>query len=149
MVRIDEIVKTNLKDDRYRMFVNLIYTTSWMTSQFDALTKPFGLSRQQFNILRILRGINNWMSLDEIKSRMIEKAPNSANLCERLEQRKLIEIKHSTKTAREVKMRITSNGLAMLTEIGTADDKKILSFLNNLTEQEANTITNLLDKLRG
>ena len=107
--------------------------------------KPYGISPQQYNILRILRGAGEAIKVQLIKDRMIERAPNATRLMDKLCDKKFIERIRCEHDRRVVYINISKQGLELLTTI----DKSIkLDFLENLTEKEAAQLSDLLDKIR-
>ena len=71
MASIDEEVKTRFENNRHRFVTNLMFTSSWISNLFIDFLKAYGISPQQFNILRILRGKKDWVNMNTIKELMI------------------------------------------------------------------------------
>jgi DNA-binding MarR family transcriptional regulator len=149
MARIEEEMKTKFAHDKHRMLANIVYTGNWITSGFVEFVKPFGLSSPQFNILRILRGAKDWLSMNEMKERMVEKSPNTTRLCDKLEEKQLLERLRFEEDRRVVQLRITETGLKLLKDIDDQDDGSYIQFTNNVTDEEAKQLSAILDKLRG
>jgi DNA-binding MarR family transcriptional regulator len=144
----DEIIQPKFRNAHQKAIINLIFTSNWLTSKQQDFLKPFGITAQQFNILRILRGQqSNSISATAIKARMLDKNSDVSRLLDRLAAKDLIEKKTSPTDRRATDVLITQKGLDTLDGI----DKKqpeadgILS----LTEEEATQLSNLLDKSRG
>ena len=142
---IGKDIKSNFKSNKLKALINLKYTSNWLNSKENEFFKPYGISPQQYNILRILRGANDKMKVQTVKERMIERAPNATRLMDKLCDKNLTERERCDDDRRVVYVRITEDGLALLKQI---DENKNLSFLENLTEEEALTLSNLLDKIR-
>ena len=144
-----EIKQKKFKNQYEKLTVNLMFTNSWLNSIQNKLFKPYGLSPQQYNVLRILRGQNpEPASVNLIMDRMLDKTSNASRLVEKLRQKGLIDRKPCKNDRRQVDIFITDNGLELLAEI----DVNFSGFEKNfhtLTETEAQTINDLLDKLRG
>ncbi len=149
MTRIDDAMKTKFANDKHRFAANVVYTSNWIKNQFYEFIKPFGLSSQQFNILRILRGANDWVSMNDIKNRMVEKSPNATRLCDKLIEKKLIERKRNSRDRRLVFLKISKQGLQLLKEIDEHDDGSHMSFFNNISDEEAKIVSQILDKIRS
>ncbi len=149
MASIDDDTKTNFANDKHRFAANVIYTSNWIKNQFYEFIKPFGLSSPQFNILRILRGAKDWVNMNDIKSRMVEKSPNTTRLCDKLLEKGLVERRRSEKDRRLVFLKISEQGLQLLKEIDEHDDGSHMSFFNNINDDEAKVVSQILDKLRG
>jgi DNA-binding MarR family transcriptional regulator len=107
----------------------------------------YDLSMPQFNILRILRGAGEAINVNTVKDRMIEKSPNTTRLMDKLIDKGLIERTRCEDDRRVVFVKISENGLSVLSEIDKNTDINLL--INaGLTDEEANTLSDLLDKTR-
>ena len=144
-----EIKQSKFKSEHHKMVVNLVFTTNWLNAKHALSLKPFGISSQQFNLLRILRGQHpNPATVNLLIDRMLDKNSNASRLVEKLRMKKLVDRATCPEDRRAVNVIITQKGLDLLAEI----DKKETLFLKetkNLTEKEAAEINLLLDKLRG
>ena len=148
MTSIDKQIKSKFRDDRQRFVVNLLYTAGWLRNMHIEFLKPFDVSPQQFNILRILRGFEDWMPMSEVKDRMVEKAPNATRLADKLIDKELIERKRCDVDRRVVYVQITNKGLQLLSDIGNLEDDQF-TVTEKLTQKEARLISDILDKLRS
>lgn len=146
MAEIEALTKSKIKDERIRLMVNLMYTASWVNNYFNEFVKPYNISNQQYNILRILRGAGDWLNMAEVKSRMIEKSPNATRLTDKLISKELIERKRSDQDRRVVYVRITQKGLDLLDEISEIDDS---SLLDRIDPKDAKELNRVLDAIRG
>lgn len=149
-MRIEEEIKQKkFKSEYQKMYINLVYTANWMNTQQMRMFKEYGLSVQQYNILRILRGqVPNAVNLGLIQDRMLDKNSNASRLIEKLKIKKLVERKESKIDRRQVDIMITEKGLDLLKKMdGKVEEAETINA--NLTKQEAETLSNLLDKLRG
>ena len=149
MATIDEVVKTNFQNDKHRFMANLVFTSSWMQNMFTQFLKPYDLSSQQFNILRILRGAGDWMTMNAIKDVMIEKAPNATRLSDKLLAKELIIRKRSDEDRRVVYLNITGKGLELLKVIDQNQSPQFEEFMSKITEEKAKEISDLFDTMRG
>jgi DNA-binding MarR family transcriptional regulator len=144
-----EIKQKKFASEYQKLAVNIGFTNSWLSTVHMELLKPHGISRQQFNILRILRGQHpNPASVNLLIDRMIDKMSNASRLVEKLKQKDLVERKECKIDRRQVDVVITDKGLALLKEL----DKSMEAFtkkMENLTTNEAKQLNDLLDKLRG
>ncbi|AZQ63086.1 MarR family transcriptional regulator [Flammeovirga pectinis] len=149
MAKIDDEVKTRFQNNKHRLLTNVIFTSNWITGLTNSLFKQFGISREQFNILRILKGANDWKTMTDIKILMIHKTPNTTRLSDKLLDKGLVERKRSDTDRRIVYLRITQKGLDLLLEIDTEQEKsEIFSFLGNISDEEAGHFSQMLDRLR-
>lgn len=126
----------------------MLFTGSWFNSLHQAELKPFKISPQQYNILRILRGsYPNPVNVKTLMDRMLDKMSNASRLVEKLVQRNLVKRTICSKDRRAVDVVITGEGLRFLEKI--ENNRKLMHRLNMaLTDEEALTLSNLLDKLR-
>lgn len=150
MPSIEVALQSKFKDDHQKVVVNILYTANWLKNLHGEDLKKFDITLQQYNILRILRGGKDWMAMNDVKSRMIEKSPNATRLADKLIELGYIERKRCDVDRRVVYVKITDTGLKILKII---DDQKMLmpndAFLDNLSSKEAKDLSILLDKLRG
>jgi DNA-binding MarR family transcriptional regulator len=142
---ISKDIKSKFVSSKVKALINIKYTSNWLSSKENEFFKPYAISPQQYNILRILRGAKDRVKVQIVKDRMIERAPNATRLMDKLCDKKLIERERCEHDRRVVYVKITESGLELLT---TIDENKNLSFLDNLTNDEAETLSNLLDKIR-
>ncbi len=150
MSTISEAIQSTFETNQQMAIVNVLYTANWLKNIHGEDLKKFNITLQQYNILRILRGGKDWMAMNDVKSRMIEKSPNATRLADKLILADFIERKRCDVDRRVVFVKITSKGKKLLK---TIDDENMLlpkdGFHQNLTSDEAKTLSELLDKLRG
>lgn len=148
MKTIDEEINTNLKSPQQRAMVNIRYTSNYLGNFQNKFMGNYDLSMAQFNILRILRGAKEAINVNTVKDRMIEKSPNTTRLMDKLLDKKLIERERCEDDRRVVYVKISEDGLKLLAKID--EEMKGSSLIPNiLTDEEASTLSNLLDKLRA
>ncbi|SFN64236.1 DNA-binding transcriptional regulator, MarR family [Bizionia echini] len=145
MGNIAEDVQSRFENNKVKALINILYTAGWITNKQNAFFKPFGISPQQYNILRILKGAGVPLKAQTVKERMIERSPNATRLMDKLSSKKLIERLPCDHDRRVVYIHITKDGLSLLKEISTDLN---MDFLEKLSEQEAGHLSDLLDKLR-
>lgn len=150
MTTISQAIQSKFDTNQQMAIVNVLYTANWLKNIHGEDLKKFDITIQQYNILRILRGGKDWMAMNDVKSRMIEKSPNATRLADKLIDAGLIERKRCDEDRRVVYVKITAKGKKLLK---TVDNEKMLfptdGFHKNLTTKEAKTLSDLLDKLRG
>lgn len=150
-MRIEDEIKQAKKftNEYERLLVNLLFTASWIESKNIKRLKPFGISSQQYNVLRILRGASpKAIMLIEIATRMIDKNSNTSRLIDKLVSKGLANREISVSNRRQVDIRITEKGLNLLKEIDELS-KIWLQEMKTLTVKEASNTNVLLDKLRS
>lgn len=144
----EEIKQQKFRSPHQKAFINLLYTTSWLLGKQKDFFKPFNITGQQFNILRILRGQHpGSISATEIKTRMLDKNSDVSRLLDRLFAKHLIERKTSANDKRAADINLTEEGLELLR---TIDRKQhLLDESLTLSEEDASLLSDLLDKARG
>ncbi|WP_299116593.1 MarR family winged helix-turn-helix transcriptional regulator [uncultured Winogradskyella sp.] len=138
-------INSKFDNNRVKALLNIIYTANWISSCQNEFFKPFGISPQQYNILRILRGANEPLKVQTIKDRMLERSPNATRLMDKLCAKEYIDRLPSEHDRRVVKIVITEKGLQLLNSIPKNLNRNLLK---NLNEAEAEQLSNLLDKMR-
>lgn len=137
------------QNQHVKAVVNIMYTDGWLRSLLSDLLKPYDLTNQQYNVLRILRGsYPKPLSTSDIRSRMIDKMSDASRIVDRLCKKEVVERTTCSADKRLVDVFITDSGLKLLEEIDVSMDK-FNSSLAKLTDEEALTLNSLLDKLRG
>lgn len=149
-MRIEEEIKQHqFKSEYQKLVINQLFTGKWVADIISTQLKPFGITSQQYNVLRILRGQHpNAVAVNMITGRMIDKMSNVSRLVDKLNQKGLVVRKVNYADRRQMDISITEKGLTLLEELDPIQDK-IQSAFKNLTEKEAQQLNNLLDKLRG
>ncbi|MCB0737749.1 MAG: MarR family transcriptional regulator [Bacteroidetes bacterium] len=145
---LEKEIQSSFIDEHQKLAVNIIYTQNQITSGISGVLKPFGISIQQFNVLRILRGqYPNAANVNLIIERMLDKMSNASRIVDKLEQKGLVERKRNKIDARNRDVLITKKGLDLLADI--QPKMQVLTHQTiNLCEEEARTLNALLDKLR-
>jgi DNA-binding MarR family transcriptional regulator len=143
-----DIKQTNFKSPYSKAIINVIYTNNWLQSLQVEIFKPFDLTLQQYNVLRILRGqYPNPITVIAIIERMLDKMSNASRLVDKLLVKDLVIRRLCPHDRRAVDVIITEKGLKLLEELDTLqsqwEDK-----LHGLSENEALQLSELLDKMR-
>ncbi len=146
----DEIKQSKFKSIYQKAAINLIFTASWMNTNSAEILKPFKISIQQFNILRILRGMQGEpASIKLLTERMLDKMSNASRLVEKLKSKGLVERHSCPQDRRQVDIFITKAGLKLIEDASVAlEDSEQYSF-DKISEQEAEMLNDILDRLRG
>jgi DNA-binding MarR family transcriptional regulator len=145
----DEIVQQKFESDYHKLSINIVYTSNWLLNLHTEKLKPYNLTVQQFNILRILRGQHpNVVNLKLIKERMLDKMSDVSRLVERLREKGFVDRKTCPSDRRHIDVCITNEGLELLKKLDS-DLKAINSLFSSLSNDEIRTLNDLLDKLRG
>jgi len=145
----EEIKQKKFKSVYEQAIVNLLFTSSWLSNLHHQLFKPYGISQQQYNVLRILRGqYPEPASIGLITERMLDKNSNASRLVEKLVHKELIARTVSKYDRRQRDVVITKKGLDLLSKI----DVELEEFEKQFTRidvEEAKQLNTLLDRLRG
>ena len=145
----EEIQQPKFRNVHHKVAVNLLYTAAWLDDRNKNFFKEYGITNQQFNILRILRGqLPNKISGAEIKNRMLDKNSDVSRLLDRLILKKLVTKSQCPNDKRAADVLITEAGLDLLKKSdGKMDETDLAVF--HLTKTEATQLSDLLDKCRG
>lgn len=144
-----EIVQSKFKSSLEKAVVNILYTGNWLNSHEATILKPFGLTIQQYNILRILRGQHpKPATITLLTERMLDKMSNASRLVDKLQAKALVERWTCPSDRRQANVLINEAGLAMLAQMDNALETFNQS-MGPLTDAELETLSGLLDRLRG
>ncbi len=128
--------------------LNLIYTTNWLTAKQDSLFKDSDVTVQQYNVLRILRGqYPNPCNIKLIKERMLDRMSDASRIVDKLFTKKLLLRTECPNDRRSVDIIITEKGLELLKSLDYIDELSKEN-VKSLSDDEIDTLNNLLDKLR-
>lgn len=142
---ISKDIHSKFDNNKVKALINILYTANWITNIQNTFFKSFGISPQQYNILRILNGANEPLKVQVIKERMIERSPNATRLMDKLCAKQFIDRIPCPDDRRVVHIIITDKGKQLLNDISDDFNEEILK---NITENEATQLSDLLDKLR-
>jgi len=145
----EEIKESAFRSPYQRVVVNLLFTANWMQGKLLTFFKDYDITPQQFNILRILRGqYPNKISGVEIKARMLDKNSDIPRLLDRLVKKGYIQKTQCPNDRRAGEISITEKGLELLAQLDKPFHQMERESVG-LTEEEANTLSQLLDKWRS
>jgi DNA-binding MarR family transcriptional regulator len=144
----NDIQQSEFRSESQKAILNILYTCYFVQDKMNTLFKKYDITRQQYNVLRILRGqYPGHASVNLIRDRMLDKMSDASRIVERLRLKELITRKSAEKDKRAVEVTITEAGLKLLDEMQDSVDE-FESLLNNLSEDETRQLNALLDKLR-
>lgn len=145
----EEIHQKEFTSLHQKALINILYTYNYIVGEMNVFFKENDLTRQQYNVLRILRGqYPSPSSISLVKDRMLDKMSDASRIIQRLHQKQLVERKIAFDDRRSVEITITQQGLALLANT----DEQVKGFthlVENLTPTEAQQLNFLLDKIRG
>jgi DNA-binding MarR family transcriptional regulator len=139
---------THFRDAKHKVSLNILYSAWWLKSIMSKELKGFGITLEQYNVMRILKGKSpQAMCVKDIAGRMIEKGTNVPRIIDRLVDKKLVRRGTDAQDKRHTLMQLTPNGFDMLEQcskkINLIADKII-----HLTEKDAEQMNKLLEKMR-
>jgi DNA-binding MarR family transcriptional regulator len=144
----EEIKQSKFDSSTQKAVLNVMFTSNWINALFRDVFKPYDLTPQQYNVLRILRGKHpKSANPGEIKEVMLDKNPDLTRLCDRLCKLDLITRGVDKTNRRKINIKISDAGLELLKTLDPKI-KKMQSSMKSLTEDEANQLSDLLDKMR-
>jgi DNA-binding MarR family transcriptional regulator len=148
-VKLEVVIQSNkFKNEVHKAGLNILYTAWWLKTVTSKELKKFGLTHEQFNVLRILKGkYPDQMCVRDIASRMIEKSSNVPRIIDRLELKKLVMRSTSMIDKRETVITLTDNGIAILLKCNAKVDV-LFDDLFAIDKEEALTLNVLLEKVR-
>ncbi|MFM6938428.1 MAG: MarR family winged helix-turn-helix transcriptional regulator [Aquirufa sp.] len=145
----EDLKQSKFNSDESKALLNISFTGNWIMQQQHELLKPFGLTAQQYNVLRILRGQQgNPLTVLAITERMIDKMSNASRLVDKLLDKKLVLRRECPKDRRAVDVIILPAGLALLEEIDLVQQKWEANF-HSISKEKMNELNEILDEFRN
>jgi DNA-binding MarR family transcriptional regulator len=130
--------------------LGLLRTANVLRHRIAAVTEPHGVTVQQYNVLRILRGAGDEpLPTLEIGERMIEQSPGVTRLLDRLEGQGLVSRERCAQDRRQVLCRITPAGVELLAAMDPDVEALEISALDVLEPSEREALIGLLDRIRA
>lgn len=149
-MRLEDALKTNkFESEKHKATLNLLYSTYWLKDHISSAMKENGITVEQFNVLRILKGMHpKDMCVKDIGSRMIEKSSNVPRIIDKLLLKQLVQRQPSAEDKRETMVSLTEKGIEVL-----QDANRLMSSTTNdiigITDDEAEQLNALLEKFRS
>ena len=145
----EEIKQNSFRNPRQKASINLLFTYHWLINRHKDFFKPYGITNQQYNMLRILRGQHpKSISGADIKARMLDKNSDVSRLLDRLLAKKLVVKSQCPSDKRAADVVITDKGMELLKQIDLHVDS-LDNVIGALTDEEAAQLSALLDKSRA
>ena len=146
----EDIKQSRFRHEWQKGMINLLYTYNWVSYSLRGYLDEYDLSHQQFNVIRILNGSHPTpLSTQEIRNRMLDKASDASRIVDRLIAKGLAIKKGCDKDKRLVDVTITDKGRDLVQILIEKEDAMIMEMMGNLSEADAHTLNELLDKLRA
>jgi len=150
IVKLEQAIQSNkFINEMQKASLNILYTAWWLKTKMSTELKEYGLTHEQYNVLRILKGkYPEQMCVKDISCRMIEKSSNVPRIIDRLVIKKLVKRESSANDRRETVITLTQSGITIL----GATTEKINSLMEEtlcINKNDAVQLNDLLEKLRG
>jgi len=147
---IEEVIKSTVKmDNAKKVILNIMYTQNVIQDHFSELMKPYDLSGEQYNVLRILRGQKGKpANMCVIQERMLAKTSNTTRLVDKLLLKDYVTRNVCPDNRRKIEVLITQKGLDILKELDPKVDEHERLFANNISQEELELLNQLLEKYR-
>ena len=124
--------------------LSVIAAATTINEIMDRLCEEQGITRAQYNVLRILRGVHpQGHARCEIACRMLDRAPDITRLVDRLQARRLVKRSRGSEDQRQAVTVITAKGLKLLDAMAPILDAEIVGILGNLSEQDCRELSRL------
>jgi DNA-binding MarR family transcriptional regulator len=149
MPGIDQELRSRFESEQHKAMLNVMFSANWFKSRMSDLFRPLGISSQQYNILRILRGAKGRMNMHSVKERMIDRAPNATRLTDKLIAKGLVERERCDEDRRVVYVRISAKGLELLAQVDKQNKAQQKELEGRLSDEDAAELNRILDKWRG
>ena len=142
-----DIQQHKFRNSYQKATVNILFSANWLNEKIKEFLQEEGITPQQYNILRILRGAGIPISTLQIRERMLDKMSDTSRIVDRLVLKGLAKKNVCKNDKRLVDVSISSNGKKLLEKIDKYENDMDAIF-GNLTEAEAKILNKLLDKIR-
>jgi DNA-binding MarR family transcriptional regulator len=142
-----DIQQPNFRNEFQKMGINLLFTANWLNEQIGKMLSEEGVTQQQYNILRILRGSTTPLSTQKIRERMLDKMSDTSRIVDRLIAKELVLKNTCEKDKRLVDITLTPKGLSLVDQLDQYNER-IDALLKGINVSEAQLINQILDKIR-
>jgi DNA-binding MarR family transcriptional regulator len=142
-----DIQQPNFRNEFQKMGINLLFTANWLNEQIGKMLSEEGVTQQQYNILRILRGSTTPLSTLKIRERMLDKMSDTSRIVDRLIAKELVLKNTCEKDKRLVDITLTPKGLSLVDQLDQYNER-IDALLKGINESEAQMMNQILDKIR-
>lgn len=150
-MEIGKVIKQSKFNDVYqKLVINMLFTSNWLRDAQNNLLKQYDILPQHYNVLRILKGkYPNPSSPGDIKEVMIDKGTDVTRLLDKLVSKGLVKRNLCEENRRKMDVYITKEGIRLLDEVEKPLQDLLTEIKNRITGEEAETMSSLLDKMRG
>ncbi|MBT8320299.1 MAG: MarR family transcriptional regulator [Eudoraea sp.] len=146
-MNVEAVIKTKTLPLPQRTIIHLTLVNNKIGEELGNALKPFGVSLQQFNVLRILRGQQGKpANMSTLNDRMVRKMSNTTRLVDKLLLKGYVDRIVCKSNRRKVEITITNKGMDVLTEMDKAITTAEANLVAQLNEEEMKALNVLLDK---
>jgi DNA-binding MarR family transcriptional regulator len=142
-----DISQTKFRNEYQKAVVNMVFSYNWMTEKLKNIFEREGLTMQQFNIMRIVRGSHGPISTLQIRERMLDKMSDTSRIVDRLVIKGLVKKTTSKLDKRLVDVVITDKGKKLLAKLDRCEDE-MDGIIGAISVAEAKALNKILDKMR-
>ena len=142
-----DIQQASFRNEFQKMGINLLFTANWLNEQIGKMLSEEGVTQQQYNILRILRGSATPLSTLKIRERMLDKMSDTSRIVDRLIAKELVLKNTCEKDKRLVDITLSPKGLDLVDQLDQYNER-IDALLKGINESEAQMMNQILDKIR-
>ena len=149
-MKLEEAIKSSrFVSEKQKATLNIMHSAYWLRTSLADAVKPLDISMEQHNVMRILLGKNpEQMCVKDIGSRMLEKSSNVPRIIDKLVEKKLAKRVPSKEDKRETLVSLTEKGISVIQQAKEQIDAATAELIQ-LDDSEAQTLSMLLDKMRG
>lgn len=146
----EEIQQKKFKNEYHKAHINILFTAAWLSQHSMHVLKPFNISWQQFNVLRILRGLHpETATVKLLTERMIDKMSNASRLVEKLKRKGLVDRQTCPEDRRRVDVFITDKGMDLVNQASLMIERDLQKTMSKISPEEAAVLNQLLDKIHS
>ncbi len=150
MVKLEDALQSNkFSSSQHKAGLNILYTAWWLKTKISRELKELGLTHEQYNVMRILKGMHpEKMCVKDIGGRMIEQNSNVPRIVDKLVAKKLTLRTTSLADKRETVINLTTSGINLL---NTANEQVEIIIRKSIliTEADAKLLNSLLEAFRA
>ncbi len=149
-MKIEEAINQTrpFRNPRHKATVNLIYTNNWVIDRIKRQLKPYGITPQQYNVLRVLKGAGEPISTSVIRDRLLDKMADTSRMVDRLYQKGLVIRRECKHDKRLVDVTLSPEGEKLIQQMKERN-QELDDILRKLSDEDAELLNKLLDKIRS
>lgn len=150
-MKIEDVIKSTVPmENSKKIILNIMYTQNIIAEKFNEILKPYDISGEQYNVLRILRGQKGCpANMCVIQERMLARTSNTTRLVDKLLLKEFVTREVCPENRRKIEVTITQKGLDVLKELDPKVNEHEETFSRNLNNDEIIMLNQLLEKYRN